>query len=345
MAAFINQQCWAALLITVRYSMEIRPSLVASQATSLARHIDDYAQAGARYMNTGQQGAANTQRAYAGDWRRFTTWCREHQRPALPADVLTMAAFVTSLAEAGKKVATIQRHCAAISKAHQLAGLPPPTDDRQFKTLLEGISREKGVKQKQAPAFTLAYFKRVVQGIDTEQPAGVRDRALLLLGLAGAFRRDELASLDLVHLHFDDDGLVVELPKSKTNQKGQAEEKAIFFAPDRRNCPVRAVKDWLEVLQQHGRMSGPLFVSFYKGQRLSYRRLSTFSLNEIVRLRLGAPYTAHSLRASFVTIAKLNGADDAEVMNQTKHKTTNMIRRYTRLDNIRQHNAAQKLGL
>lgn len=118
-------------------------------------------------------------------------WCREHGREALPADVLTMAAFVTSLAKAGKKVATIQRHCASVSKAHQLAGLPTPTDDWQFKTLLEGISREKDVKQKQAPAFTLAYFKRVVQSIDTARPDGVRDRALLLLGLAGAFRRDE----------------------------------------------------------------------------------------------------------------------------------------------------------
>ena len=325
--------------------MKTLPSLAASQAIGAARHIDDYAEAGARYVNTGQQGAANTQRAYAGDWRRFTTWCQEYGRTALPADVPTMAAFVTALAEAGKKVATIRRHCASVSKAHQLASWPTPTDDRQFKTLLEGISREKGVKQKQAPAFTLAYFKRVVHGIATGRPAGVRDRALLLLGLAGAFRRDELASLDIAHLRFDEDGLVVELPKSKTNQQGAAEEKAIFFAPDRRSCPVRAVKDWLDLLRQRGHTSGPLFLSFHKGQRLSKRRLSTFSLNEIVQLHLGAPYTAHSLRASFVTIAKLNGADDAEVMNQTKHKTTDMIRRYTRLDNIRQHNAAQKLGL
>ena len=325
--------------------METLPKLTTAQAVGAARHIDEYAEAGARYVNTGQQGAANTQRAYAGDWKRFTAWCREHGRQELPADVLTVAAFVTALAEAGKKVATIQRHCASLSKAHQLAGLPTPTDDRQLKTLLEGISREKGVRQKQAPAFTLAYFKRVIQGIDTERPDGVRDRALLLLGLAGAFRRDELASLDVAHLRFDEDGLVVELPKSKTNQHGAAEEKAIFFAPDRRSCPVRAVKDWLALLEHHGRTSGPLFLSFHKGQRLSRRRLSTFSLNEIVQLRLGAPYTAHSLRASFVTIAKLNGADDAEVMNQTKHKTTNMIRCYTRLNNVRQHNSAQKLGL
>ncbi|UOG77591.1 tyrosine-type recombinase/integrase (plasmid) [Hymenobacter tibetensis] len=318
---------------------------VAAQQVGATRSINDYAESAARYVTTGQRGAANTQRAYAGDWQRFTLWCQEHGRHSLPADVPTLAAFVTALADAGKKVATIQRHCASISKAHQLARLPTPTDDRQFKELMEGISREKGVRQKQAPAFTLAYFKRALHSIDAARPDGLRDRALLLLGLAGAFRRDELASIDIGHLHFDEDGLVVDLLHSKTNQKGEAEEKAIFFSPDRRSCPVRAVKDWLHLLEQHGRTEGPLFLSFHKGQRLSRRRLSTFSLNEIVQLRLGAQYTAHSLRASFVTIAKLNGADDSEVMNQTKHKTTDMIRRYTRLDNIRQHNAAQKLGL
>lgn len=318
---------------------------ISTQEVGVARSINDYAESAARYVSTGQRGAANTQRAYAGDWQRFTSWCLEHGRESLPADVPTIAAFVTSLADSNKKVSTIQRHCASISKAHVLARLPTPTDDRQFKELMEGISREKGVRQKQAPAFTLAYFKRMLLSIDSTRPDGLRDRALLLLGLAGAFRRDELASIDVGHLKFDEDGLVVDMPHSKTNQKGEAEEKAIFFSPDRRSCPVRAVKEWLVHVEKQGRTDGPLFVSFHKGQRLSRRRLSTFSLNEIVQLRLGAQYTAHSLRASFVTIAKLNGADDSEVMNQTKHKTTDMIRRYTRLDNIRQHNASQKLGL
>lgn len=163
--------------------------------------------------------------------------------------------------------------------------------------------------------------------------------------MARAFRRDELASLDLTDLRFDEDGRVVELPKSKTNQKGKAKEKAILFSPIRRSCTVRAVKDWLAVLEQHGRTADALFVCFHKVQRLSRHRLSAFSLNEIVQFWLGAPYTAHSVRASFVTIAKLNGANDAVVMNQTKHKTIDMIRRYTRLDNVSQHNVTQKLGL
>jgi site-specific recombinase XerD len=101
-------------------------SVLPTHELGAVRSIDDYAESAARYVMTGQRGAVNTQRAYAGDWQRFTTWCQQHGRPSLPADVATQAAFVTSLADAGKKVATIQRHCAALSKAHQLARLPTP---------------------------------------------------------------------------------------------------------------------------------------------------------------------------------------------------------------------------
>jgi len=104
-----------------------------------------------------------------------------------------------------------------------------------------------GKKVKQGFAFTLPYFKRMVQGIDTERLDGGRGHTLLLLELV-AFRHDEFASLDLAHLRFDNTGLVVELPKSKINQKGEVAEKASFFAPERRSCLVRAVKDCLEVL-------------------------------------------------------------------------------------------------
>ncbi|OUJ70449.1 site-specific integrase [Hymenobacter crusticola] len=309
------------------------------------RAFNDYAQETGEYLAAGLEGAANTQKAYAGDWRRFTAWCTQVGRSSLPAALETLAGFVTHLAAEGKKVATIQRHCAAIAKAHQLQDHPSPTDEKKFKVLLKGVSRKKGVRQKQAPAFTLAHFKRVVQSIDLSRPKGVRDRAILLLGLAGAFRREELVSLDVEHLRFDEDGLVIDVQRSKTNQIGERDEKAVFFAPDRRTCPVRAVKDWLDLLAENGRTTGPLFVSFYKGQRLTRQRLSTDRVNLVVQEYLGPEYTAHSLRASFVTITKLAGSDDAKIMNQTKHKTTAMIRRYTRLDNIRQHNAAQDLGL
>ncbi|RZK29381.1 MAG: integrase, partial [Hymenobacter sp.] len=93
------------------------------------------------------------------------------------------------------------------------------------------------------------------------------------------------------------------------------------------------------------RSEGPVFVMLRKGNRLTTNRLSDQSINTLVQRYLGAEYSAHSLRASFVTVAKLNGADDSKIMNQTKHKTSAMIRRYTRLDNVQQHNAAKELGL
>ena len=140
---------------------------------------------------------------------------------------------------------------------------------------------------------------------------------------------------------FSEEGLIVNLAKRKTNQLGAAEEKAIFYSPDLKLCPIRTLQSWVQRLD---RTTGPVVVSFRKGERLTVRRLTNKHLDLIVQRYLGPQYSAHSLRASFVTVAKLASADDSEVMNQTKHKTSEIIRRYTRLDSIRQHNAAQKLG-
>ena len=300
------------------------------------------AESASRYVESGLRGAANTVRAYAGDWKRFTAWCALHRMESLPAPVEALAGFLTELADAGKKVATVQRHAAAIAKAHELAGLDSPTADKKVKVLLKGIAREKKTRIKQAAAFSLAAFKRTVRAIDAATPTGLRNRALLLLGFTGAFRRSELEALNIEDLAFDGEGLVVSLDKSKTNQLGQAEEKAIFYSPDPALCPIRSLQAWLRVL---GRETGCVFVSLRKNQHLTARRMTTKYINLIVQQHLGPGYTAHSLRASFVTVSKLNGADDAKVMNQTKHKTSAMIRRYTRLDNVRQHNSAKELGL
>src|SRR5687767_3599032 len=166
------------------------PGTASSALAHLAKHTN-------RYVEAGLSGAQNTAKAYAGDLKRFGLWCAEHGLEPLPASVDTLAGFVTHLAETGKKVSTIQRHCAAVTKAHALRGIDSPTDDKKFKVLMEGIARLKGVRQKQAPAFTLANFKRTVKSIDAKTLAGLRDRVILLLGFTGAFRRSELAALNL----------------------------------------------------------------------------------------------------------------------------------------------------
>ena len=305
---------------------------------ALAHHTG----AAGRYVEAGLTGAPNTARAYAGHLKRFRAWCTAHGHAPLPASVDALVGFCAHLAETGKKVGTVQQHCAAISKAHAVRGVESPTDDKQFKIFMDGVRRVHGVRQKQAPAFSLLQLKQLVRGLDVATVAGLRDRALLLLGFTGAFRRSELTALNVPDLRFTDDCLIVSLGKSKTNQLGDHEEKAIFYSPEPAVCPIRSLKAWLEQL---GRSEGPVFVMLRKGSRLTTNRLSDQTVNTLVQRYLGPGYTAHSLRASFVTVAKLNGADDSKIMNQTKHKTSAMIRRYTRLDNVQQHNAAKELGL
>ncbi|WP_332369803.1 hypothetical protein [Spirosoma telluris] len=129
---------------------------------------------------------------------------------------------------------------------------------------------------------------------------------------------------------------------SKTNQYGKTEQKALFFSADPDTCPVRNLQDYMAILN---RATGPLFVRIRKGEQITEDRLSDKQVARAVKAFLGQVYSAHSLRASFVTVAKLNGADDSEIMQQTKHRTRSMIDRYTRVQQVVKHNAAMKLGL
>jgi len=305
------------------------------------------------YVRTGLQGAANTVRGYASDLRHYLTWCEEQQREALPATVEVLGLYLTQMG-AQKKWATISRRLAALRKWHDLnigKEQPSALDTPAIKALLKGIQKTHGVRQKQAQAFSLAAFKRRLSQLPTEAQGAplltnLRDKAMLLLGISGAFRRSELVQLNVENLRFDDEALVIALAKSKTNQKGEWEEKAVFYSPDAALCPVRTLRQWLVYREtETGLPTGPLFVRIRKGMSVTRERLSDKAVDRLVKAYLGDKYSAHSLRATFVTEAKLNGADDSEIMQQTKHKTAEMIRRYTRIDDVKKHNAAKKLNL
>lgn len=300
-----------------------------------------------RYVAAGLYGAANTKRGYAADLRSFQEYCQRRQLGHLPAEVSTIAGYVSHLADCGKKYATIRRHVAAIAKLHQLAGQPSPTSHEALGVVLDGIARVRGKRQHQAPAFTVAELKQALRGLDLTAPTGLRDRALLLLGFAGAFRRSELVALNVEDVELTRLALVIHLRRSKTNQYGEEEDKAVFYAPSADYCPVRAVQDWLAMLN---RPTGPLFTRMSRGtsQRPAQpgkSRLSDQSVNDIVQRHLGPTYTAHSLRASFVTVAVEAGQSNKAIKNQTKQKTDAMIERYARLDDVKRFNAAQYLGL
>jgi site-specific recombinase XerD len=293
------------------------------------------------YGRLGLEGSANTQRAYKADLKNFNDWCEINGQIPFPVSPETLAAYVSYLAN-DCKWATINRRLAAISKLHQLNNLDSPTQNRIFRAVMEGIKRTKGVRQKQAPAFKLHILKQLLREFDTETNANLRNKALLLLGFTGAFRRSELVSLNVEDLTFSDEGLIISLQKSKTNQYGDNEEKAIFYSPESVLCPVRTLKNWVERLDK---TSDALFVRVRKGDKLTTDRLTDKTVNDLVKTYFGEEFSAHSLRASFITIAKINGADDSEIMRQSKHKTSAMIQRYTRIEDIKKHNAGLKLGL
>jgi site-specific recombinase XerD len=293
------------------------------------------------YGRLGLEGADNTRRAYKSDLKDFNRWCDSNGQIPFPVTPETLAAYVSHLAD-DCKWATINRRLAAISKLHQLNNLETPTQHRIFRIVMEGIKRTKGVRQKQAPAFKLNILKQLLRDFDIENNANLRNKALLLLGFTGAFRRSELVSLNVEDLNFTDDGLIVSLQKSKTNQYGDYEEKAIFYSPEAVLCPIRTLQLWLKRLEK---TSDALFVRVRKGDRITTDRLTDKTVYDLVKTYFGEEFSAHSLRASFITIAKINGADDSEIMRQSKHKTSAMIQRYTRIEDIKKHNAGMKLGL
>lgn len=298
-----------------------------------------------KYLLKGLQGAANTERAYRADLDHYRAWCQQQGVTALPATPAVLGEYVSALAP-HRKWATIARRLSAIRKWHELREIPSPVDDRWLKATLKGIQREHGTHAEQAPAFGANQLKGILRKFITESKGvprfgPLRDKVVLLLGFTGAFRRSELVALNVEHLHFSEDGVVITYYGSKTNQTGQREEKALFYSPDPQICPVRTLQKWVTLLERN---KGPLLVRIRKGNELTEERLTDQSIGAIVKKHVGKRYSAHSMRASFVTTAKLNGADDSEVMQQTKHKTSAMIRRYTRLDSIKEHNAAKKLG-
>lgn len=294
----------------------------------------------ATYFQKGIEGAENTRRAYGSDIAGLETWLTENDMGALPIGPATLAAYLSNLAQ-HQKWATISRKMAAIRKWHRLRKQPDPGHDESVRIVMEGIKRSIGTEAQQAPAFDIDEYKQCIRSIPVT-PTGLRDRAMLLVCFAGAFRRSELVALDIEGVQFTRQGAILSYRGSKTNQHGRTEQKALFFSPDPETCPVRALQDYMALLEC---TSGPLFVRINKSNNITADRLSDKQVARVTKQYLGEDYSAHSHRASFVTIAKLNGADDSQIMQQTKHRTRAMIDRYTRIQEVVKHNAAMKLGL
>ncbi|MGH4006618.1 MAG: site-specific integrase [Pseudonocardiaceae bacterium] len=179
--------------------------------------------------------------------------------------------------------------------------------------------------------------------------AGLRDRALLLVGFFAALRRSELAALTVDQITHHDRGLVLALPCSKTNQYGeQAELVVLPRAGHRGRCPVTALRTWLDAAQV---TDGPVLRPVSKGNRALARPLHPESINDLVQAAVhrvdpdATGYSAHSLRAGFVTFAHLRGASDRAIAHQTRHRSLATVGTYVRIESAWADNAATQLGL
>lgn len=294
-----------------------------------------------------QSKAKNTVRAYKSDWRHFEIWCCQRGLSSLPSSSAVVAMYITSFAN-DLSVGTLSRRITTIRETHLAADLEPEfMSDARLKALWEGIKRTKGVAQHGKAPLLSDDIRQLIATL----PGGIqglRNRALILFGYSGAFRRSELVALNLSDLKSTANGIEVTIRRSKTDQEGAGMLKAIPYGSSPELCPVRALQAWIGAL---GRIEGAVFVRIGKGGHLTSDRLSDRSVALIIKqsVRLAgmkdAEFAGHSLRSGFVTQAALSGASDREIMNQTGHKTRTMVDRYVRHISIWQNNAAMRLGL
>lgn len=290
--------------------------------------------------------AANTMRAYRSDWAEFSAWATWRAFEALPATPETLALYLSDLAGVAK-TSTIARRLAAIGEAHRTAGWPSPTDDPTVKAVWAGIRRVHGTASDGSAPLTVSLLRRVVDALPDDL-AGRRDRALLLVGFAGALRRSELVALDVADLEERHEGLVLRIRRSKTDQEAAGRQVGLPYGSNPTTCPVRSLRIWLEIASI---TAGPLFRPVNKGGNLGPGRLSASSANRAVQravARAGLdprPYSAHSLRAGLATSAAEAGVSERAIMNQTGHRSLAVARGYIRSGSLFRDNAAAQVGL
>lgn len=188
--------------------------------------------------------ADNTRRAYRADWNDFTAWADTHRLVTLPASPETIALYLSHLAQT-HKCSTLQRRLSAISQAHAAKGYDSPTKTAVVHAVWQGIRRAKGV----APECKEPAITEVLRLMTARLPnnlLGTRDRALLLVGFAGAFRRSELVGLNRQDVVFTLEGVTITLRRSKTDQEGAGRKVGLPYGSRLETCPVRALKAWLD---------------------------------------------------------------------------------------------------
>ncbi len=281
--------------------------------------------------------AKNTQLAYQYDIAHFLK--SGGKIPATPRCVASyLAVHANTLS-----LATLNRRVVAINHAHKDKGLKSPTRSALVTDTLRGIRRINGSKQRQVMPLLKSDLMKITKRLTGL--IGIRDKALLLTGFAGAFRRSELVALQVEDVRFVTEGVLIHVRRSKTDQNGVGRKVAIPFIKGR-HCPVRVLKTWLE---KSGIKTGALFRRMNRFDQVTDYGLCAASVALIVKQRVRdaglnpEQYSGHSLRAGLVTSAAQAGVSSWKIRQQTAHKSDLMLQRYIRDSQLFQNNAVSQI--
>jgi len=286
--------------------------------------------------------AENTRSAYRSAVRAWCAWCQVHARPALPADAGDVAAFLAGERARGLATPTLVLRRAALRYLHRAAGLPAPTDDLRVVQTLAGISRAAaaaGEKPRRVTAATDTILRQLLAPIPDDL-RGLRDRALLIVGFAGALRRAEIAAIEVERLVATERGLVLELPQTKGSQAAPVRIPLPYGSTEL--CPVRAVARWRAAAVI---TAGPLFRRLWAPGpaqpdrvsipcRLGTAPLSPQSVGDIVQARAAAAgfdpaaFGGHSLKRGALTTGMNRGAHPAQLKRLGRHKRFDTLGEY-----------------
>jgi len=282
--------------------------------------------------------SANTIRAYKSDFNNFVDFCKKNNFKALPADPKIVSFYITHLSS-NSKVSTLKRRLASISVIHKIKGHYIDIKHPLIIENLMGIQRKKGVFQKSKNPILINELKEIINVIDKaekKEDKNARDKALILIGFSGGFRRSELVNIDFEDLEFTKEGVKIFIKRSKTDQSGEGMIKAIPYFKEKDFCPVIFLKNWIEISNINKDFIFDISDKMVAILIKKYLSAAGFDSKK---------YSGHSLRSGFATVAADYGADEKSIMTMTGHKTTQMVRRYIKESNLFKNNPLNKINL
>ena len=288
--------------------------------------------------NLSNSKSTNTLRAYQSDYNDFSLFCSKNGFQTMPTEPKILALYITHLASYSK-YSTLKRRLASISIIHKTKGNYIDTKHPIIVENLMGIKRTNGSNQKGKKPLLINDLKLLIKAIDESKEKNIRkirDKALVLIGFSGGFRRSELVDIEYEDIEFVEEGVKIFVKRSKTDQSGEGMTKAIPYFDNINFCPVKALNKWVVEAELK---EGKIFNISDKNVALIIKKYANHAGLDAHR------YAGHSLRSGFATSTAESGAEERNIMAMTGHKSTEMVRRYIREANLFKNNALNKIKI